>query len=42
MSVFIAQGKERSCGTPADLQMGWGKRGSKIHFPVGWQQIWPL
>ena len=32
MSVFITQGKERSYDTPADLLIGWGKRGLGIHL----------
>ena len=36
MSAFIAQGEERSCDTPADLLVGWGKRGLRIHLLVGW------
>ncbi len=35
MSVFIAQGEEGSQDTPADLLIGWGKRGLAIHLPVG-------
>ena len=27
LSVFIAQGEQRSRDTPADLLIGWGKRG---------------
>ena len=34
MSVFIAQ--ERRGYTPADLLIGWGKRGLAIHLLVGW------
>lgn len=34
-SVFIAQGEERSQDTPADLLIGWGKRGLGIHLLVG-------
>ena len=40
-SVFIAQGKERSCNIPADMLIGWGKRGLRIHFLVGWGHIRP-
>ena len=36
MSVFIAQGEERSHDTPADLLIGWGKRGLMMHLQVGW------
>ena len=36
MSVFIAQGEERSPDTPADLLIGWGKRGLMMHLLVGW------
>ena len=31
MSVFITQGEERSQDIPADLLIGWGKRGLMIH-----------
>ena len=41
MSAFIAQGEERSCDTPADLLVGWGKRGLRIHLLVGWGCIRP-
>ena len=34
MSVFIAQGEARSPDTPADLLIGWGKRGLRIHLLV--------
>ena len=40
-SVFIAQGEERSQDTPADLLIGWGKRGLRIHLLVGWGHIRP-
>ena len=33
--VFIAQGEERSGDTPADLPIGWGRRGLTIHLLVG-------
>ena len=32
MSVFVAQGEQRSQDTPADLLIGWGKRGLTIHL----------
>ena len=37
--VFIAQGEESSQDTPADLMIGWGKRGLMIY--VGWGYIRP-
>ena len=42
VSVFIAQGEERSQDTPADLLIGWGKRGFMIHLLVGWELVKPL
>lgn len=33
-SVFIAQGKERSCNIPADMLIGWGKGGAEFLFLV--------
>ena len=39
VSVFIAQGEEGSQDTPAELLIGWGKRGLKIHLLVGWGYI---
>ena len=36
MSVFITQGEERSCDTPADLLIGWGKRVLMTHLLAGW------
>ena len=41
MSVFITQGEERSHDTPANLLIGWGKRGLRIHLLVGWGYIRP-
>ena len=41
VSVFIAQGKERSYDTSVDLLVGWGKR-DLTHFLVGWGHIRPL
>ena len=32
---FIPQGEERSGDTPADLPIGWGRRGLTIHLLVG-------
>ena len=37
--VFIAQGEERSRDTPADLLIGWGKRGLRIHLLVVWRLV---
>ena len=42
MPVFITQGEVRSRGTPADLLIGWVKKGLMIHFLVGWGCIRPL
>ena len=42
MSVFITQGVERSLMTPADLLVGWGKRGLRGHLLVVWGLIRPL
>ena len=43
VSVFIAQGEERSQDAPADLLIGWRKRGgSDIHVLAGWGLIRPL
>lgn len=39
MSIFITQGEERTQDTPADLLIGWGKRGLRIHLLVGWGYI---
>ena len=42
VSVFIAQGEERSHDTPANLLIGWGKKGRRIHLLIGWERIRPL
>ena len=42
MSLFIAQGEERSYDTPADLLLGWEKAGLTIHLLVGRGHIRPL
>ena len=34
--------EERSCDIPADLLIGWGRRGFMIHLLVGWGYIRPL
>ena len=42
VSVFIAQGEERSYDTPADLLIGLENRDLMIHLLVGWGHIRPL
>ena len=39
MLVFITQEEERYFDIPADLLIGWGKRGFMIHLLVGWRCI---
>ena len=41
VTVFITQGEERSCHTPADLLIGWGIWGLRIYLLVGWGHIRP-
>ena len=41
MSVFMAQGEERSYDTSVDLLIDWGKRGLRIHLLVGLGYIRP-
>ena len=36
VSVFIAQGGEWDCDTPADLLIGWGKKALRIYLLVKW------
>ena len=42
VSVFIAQGEERSCDTPADLLIGWEKMDPKIHLLVWAYKAYPI
>lgn len=39
---YSPERQERSCYTPADLLIGWGKRDLRIHLLVGWGHIMPL
>ena len=41
VSIFITWEEERSCNTPANLLIGWGKRSLRIHLLVGWGYIMP-